>query len=119
MNAWDCTKQRDFLESLKDPRYAVGKGVIQAMRDIEAQHADYIKYTETWELNSMDVYHIDIYVRDDIDIYTTENLIIDMEDSIKYHMQKHNTKAIVEFDRHLMYAGQLRNKDKFYIVVRI
>ena len=54
------SKQRDFLESLKDPKYAVGKGVLQAMNDLEAEHADYIKYTETWELNNMTVYHVDI-----------------------------------------------------------
>lgn len=113
------TKQRDFLESLKDPHYVAGKGVVQAMNDLQTQHADYIKHTEVWELNGVTTYHVDIYVTDHVDIYTTSDRIIDMEDSIKYHVQKYNKKAIVEFDRHLMHRGQPRNKDKFYIVIKI
>lgn len=115
------TKQQEFLESLKDPHYVVGKGVVQAMNDLRAQHADYIKSIEIWKLNGVTTYHVDVYVTDHVDIYTTRDriIIIDMKDSIKHHVQKYNEKAIIEFVTYPMHHRQPRNKDKFYIVIKI
>lgn len=101
------TEQQDFLQSLKDPNYAVEKGILQAMSDLQAQYSSYIKSTEVHELSSVPIYHIDIHLG--------SFLKIDLKDSIKYHIQKYNKKAVMSFHE---YVGP-QSLDKFYIVVKV
>ncbi len=101
------SKQQEFLESLKNPNYVVERGILQAMCDLEAQYSSYIKATDILELNGITTYHIDIHL--------SSLLRIDLEDSIKYHIQKYNKKAIISYHE---YVGP-KFLDKFYIVVRV